>query len=147
MSVEAISWVLNLAPVPAGAGSRPPRASSCSSAGQPRRAGRHGHVSLVASPVRCTGLSERTARTCLDRLAAEGIIWPYDPGIVAARIKRADRPPQGWDLNLNLVRHLDAPAVAVLDRQLPGLGGWLTAAGRPHVLRPDRGPAWADIEG
>jgi len=35
-----------------------------------------------------------------DRLAAEGIISPCDPGIVAARIKRADRRPQGWDLRV-----------------------------------------------
>jgi Helix-turn-helix domain len=45
----------------------------------------------VATLVRYTGLSERTVRTCLDRLAAEGIIAPCDPGIVAAGIKRADR--------------------------------------------------------
>ena len=40
-----------------------------------------------------TGLAERTVRTCLDRLAAEGIISLCDPDIVAARIKRADRRP------------------------------------------------------
>jgi hypothetical protein len=32
----------------------------------------------------------RTVRTCLDRLAAGGIVSPGDPDIVAARIKRAD---------------------------------------------------------
>jgi hypothetical protein len=41
-------------------------------------------------------------RTCLDRLHAEGIIGPCDPDTVAARIKRAGRRPQGWDLNLGL---------------------------------------------
>ena len=54
----------------------------------------------VATLVRYTGLSERTVRTCLDRLEAQGIIWPRDPDIVAARIKRAGRRPQGWALNL-----------------------------------------------
>jgi hypothetical protein len=44
------------------------------------------------------GLSERTVRTCLDRLEAEGIISPCDPDIVAAQIKHADRRPQGLDL-------------------------------------------------
>ena len=69
----------------------------------------------VATLVRYTGLSERTVRTCLDRLQAEGIIAPWDPGIVAARIKRAGRRPQGWDLNLSLVRDaLDRAALAVL---------------------------------
>jgi helix-turn-helix protein len=86
----------------------------------------------VATLVRYTGLAERTVRTCLDRLAAEGIISPCDPGIVAARIKRADRRPQGWDLNLSLARHdLNDAAVAVLERQCPGLGARLAAAGQP----------------
>jgi hypothetical protein len=44
--------------------------------------------------VHYTGLAEQTVRTCLDRLAAEGIISPCDPDIVAARIKRADRHPR-----------------------------------------------------
>lgn len=64
--------------------------------GQPRRADGAAAFGSVATLVRYTGLSERTVRTCLDRLAAEGIISPCDPGIVAARIKRADRRPQGW---------------------------------------------------
>jgi hypothetical protein len=88
----------------------------------------------VATLVRYTGLAERTVRTCLDRLAAEGIIWPCDPGIVAARIKRADSRPQGWDLNLSLARHdLDDAAVAVLEHQFPGLGARLAAAAQPDA--------------
>jgi hypothetical protein len=47
----------------------------------------------VATLIRYTGLSERTVRTCLDRLDSEGIIRPCDPDIVAARISRA--PPSG----------------------------------------------------
>jgi hypothetical protein len=86
----------------------------------------------VATLVRYTGLAERTVRTCLDRLAAAGIIAPCDPDIVAARIKRADRRPQGWDLNLNLIRDdLDGAAVAVLEHQFPGLGSRLAAAAQP----------------
>jgi Helix-turn-helix domain len=50
----------------------------------------------VATLVRYTGLSERTVRTCLDRLEAAGIVSACDPGIIAARIRRADRRPQGW---------------------------------------------------
>jgi hypothetical protein len=86
----------------------------------------------VATLGRYTGLAERTVRTCLDRLAAAGIIAPCDPDIVAARIKRADRRRQGWDLNLSLVRDdLDAAAIAVLEHQVPGLGGRLAGAARP----------------
>ena len=93
----------------------------------------------VATLVRYTGLSERTVRTCLDRPAAEGIISRCDPGIVAARIKPADRRPQGWDLNLSLVRDvLDDTAVAVLEHQFPPLGSRLAAAGLLGVAdRPD----------
>ena len=54
---------------------------------------------------------------------------PCDPGIVAARIKRADRRPQGWDLNLSLVRDdRDDATVGVLEHQFPGLGIRLTTA-------------------
>ena len=87
----------------------------------------------VATLVRCTGLAERTVRTCLDRLAAEGIIAPCDPGIVAARIKRANRRPQGWDLNLSLVRHDLDDAAAVLHHQFPGLAARLAAAAQPDA--------------
>jgi hypothetical protein len=41
-------------------------------------------------------------RTYLDRLGATTIISACDPDIVAARIKRADRWPQGWNLGLSL---------------------------------------------
>src|SRR6266516_3738898 len=124
MSVEAISWALNLAPVPADRGGQPSSACKFVLVGLADHAGPDGTVAFpsVATLVRYTGLSERTVPTRLDRLQAEGIISPCDPDIVAARIKRADRRPQGWDLNLSLVRHnLDDAAVAVLDRQIPGL--------------------------
>jgi hypothetical protein len=78
--------------------------------------------------VRYTGLSERTVRTCVARLEPSDIIPPSDPDIVAARIKRADGRPQGWDLNLSLVRNdLHDADVAVLEHQFPGLGARLAA--------------------
>jgi hypothetical protein len=60
-----------------------------------------GAFQSVATSVRYTELSERTVLSCLDRLEVGGVIAPCDPGVVAARIKRADRRPQGWDLNLS----------------------------------------------
>jgi len=82
---------------------------------QPRGAGRQGGVPQRRTLVRYTDLSERTARTALDRLEAEGIIRPCDPAIVAAKIKRADQRPQGWDLAMHLVRDdLDDEDLAVL---------------------------------
>jgi hypothetical protein len=106
VSVEAISWALNLAPVPAARGGQPSSPCKFVLVGLANHAGPDGTGAFpsVATLVRYTGLSERTVRTCLDRLQAAGIITPCDPDIVAARIKRADRRPQGWDLNLCLVR-------------------------------------------
>lgn len=84
----------------------------------------------VARPVRYTGLSDRTVRSCLDRLAAAGIISPCVPAIVAAWIKRADRRPQGWDLNLRLVRNnLDDAAVTASGHLSPPGGGLPATAG------------------
>jgi hypothetical protein len=106
VSIEAISWALNMArSPPIAAASRLACASSCSPA-WPNHAGPDGTGAFpsVATLIRYTGLSERTVRTCLDQLEAAGIVSPCDPGIVAARIKRADRRPQGWNLNLSLVR-------------------------------------------
>jgi hypothetical protein len=54
------------------------------------------------------------------------------PGIVAARIKRADRRPQGWDLNLGMVRDDLAEAdVVKLERQFPGHAARLAIMARP----------------
>jgi hypothetical protein len=134
VSVEAISWALNLAPVPADRGGQPSSACKFVLVGLANHAGPDGTAAFpsVATLVRYTGLSERTVRTCLDRLQAEDIISPCDPDIVAARIKRADRRPQGWNLNLALVRDdLDDGAVAVLEHQFPGLGARLAAAAQP----------------
>ena len=40
-----------------------------------------------------------------------------------AKIKRADRRPQGWDLAMVLIRDdLDDEDLAVLERQFPGPG-------------------------
>jgi hypothetical protein len=134
VSVEAISWALNLAPVPADRGGQLSSACKFVLVGLANHAGPDGTGAFpsVATLVRYTGLSERTVRTCLDRLEAAGIVWPCDPGIVAARIKRADRRPQGWDLNLSLVRDdLDDAAIAVLEHQFPGLGIRLAAVASP----------------
>ena len=57
------------------------------------------------------------------RWPAEGIIRPCDPAVVAAKIKRADRRPQGWNLAMGLIRDdLDDEDLAVLERQFPGPG-------------------------
>jgi hypothetical protein len=134
VSVEVISWALNLAPVPADRGGQPSSVCKFVLVGLANHAGPDGTGAFpsVATLIRYTGLSERTVRTCLDRLEAGGIVSPCDPGIVAARIMRADRRPQGWNLNLRLVRDgLDDAAIAVLEHQFPGLGIRLALAAPP----------------
>jgi hypothetical protein len=154
VSVEAISWALNLAPVPADRGGQPSSACKFVLVGLANHAGPDGTGAFpsAATLIRYTGLSERTVRTCLDRLEAEGIIQPCDPDIVAARIKRADRRPKGWDLKLSLVRaDLGDADVAALEHQFPGLGARLAAA-QPgageltdgvQALHPDSGESGA----
>jgi hypothetical protein len=142
VSVEAITWALNLAAVPANRGGQPSSACKFMLVGLANHAGPDGTGAFpsVATLVRYAGLSERTVRTCLDRLAAGGIISPCDPGIVTARIKRADRRPQGWDLDLSLVRDdLDDAALAVLEHQFPRLGVRLAAAAQPGADGPSAG--------
>jgi hypothetical protein len=128
VSVEAISWALNLAPVPTGRGGQPSSACKFVPVGLTNHAGPGGTGAFpsVATLV-------RDGSTCLDRLEAESMISPCDPDIVAARIKRADRRPQGWDLNLNLVRDdLDELGMAV-----PGSRSPTRRAGLVAVRRPD----------
>jgi hypothetical protein len=134
MSVEAISWALNLAPVPRDRSGKPNPACKAVLIGLASHAGPDGREAFpsVRTLIRYTCLSERTVQMALDRLAAGGVIWPCDPTVVAARIKRADRRPQGWDLAMQLVRDdLDDEDLAALERQFPGLTARVAAMHRP----------------
>ena len=138
MSVEAISWALNLAPVPSDRGGQPSSACKFVLVGLANHAGPDGSGAFpsVRTLIRYTGLSERTVRACLGRLESAGLIRPCDPAIVAARIKRADRRPNGWDLDLTLIRDdLDEIDVAVLERQFPGLAARLAVDTQPSTGR------------
>jgi hypothetical protein len=124
VSVEAISWALNLAPVPRDRGGKPNPACKAVLIGLANHAAPDGKDAFpsVRTLVRYTDLSERTVRTALDRLEGAGIIQPCDPAVVAAKIKRADQRPQGWDLGMHLIRDdLGHEDLAVLERQFPGL--------------------------
>jgi hypothetical protein len=124
VSVEAISWALNLAPVPCDRGRKPNPACKAVLIGLANHAAPDGKEAFPSEKtlVRYTCLAKRTVQTALDRLEAGGIIRPCDPAIVVAKIKRADRRPQGWDLAMHLVRDdLDDEDLAALERQFPGL--------------------------
>ena len=134
MGVEAISWALNLAPVPADRGGQPSSAGKFVLVGLANHAGPDGSCAFpaVRTLMRYTGLSERTVRAFLGRMEAAGLIRPCDPAVVAARIKRTDRRPRGWDLDLSLVRDdLAEEDVAALECQFPGLAARLTAKPGP----------------
>ena len=93
MSVKAISWALNLAPVPRDRSGKRNPACKAVLVGLANHAAPDGEEAFpsVRTLVRYTDLSERTA---LDRLEAESIIEPCDPAVVAAKIKPADQRPQ-----------------------------------------------------
>jgi hypothetical protein len=142
VSVEAISWALNLAPVPRDRGGKPNPACKAVLIGLANHAAPEGKEAFPSEKtlVRYTCLSKRTVQTALDRLEAEDIIRPCDPAIVAAKIKRADRRPQGWDLSMHLVRgDLDAEDLAALERQFPGLTAGVAAL-RAADSPPPGGP-------
>ena len=70
MSVEAITWALNLAPVPADVHGKPNSACAFVLVGLANHADPDGTAAFPSVPtlVRYTRLSERTIRTALDRL-------------------------------------------------------------------------------
>jgi hypothetical protein len=90
VSVEAISWALNLAPVPRDRGGKPNPACKAVLIGLANHAGPDGKEAFpaVRTLIRYTCLSERTVRTALDRLQAEGIITACDPGAALPVPKR-----------------------------------------------------------
>jgi len=101
MSIEAITWALNTAPIPTG---RNASTLAFVLVGLANHADPDGHNAFpaVATLVRYTRLSERSVRNILRELTTLGLIRPSDPDIVAAYISRADRRPNGYDLDLSL---------------------------------------------
>jgi len=104
MSVEAIAWVLNHAPVQSPV-------SKLVLVALANHAHPDGSAAFpsVATICRYTCLSERSVRQHLDNLEGQGIIRRCDPKIVAAYIERADRRPIGYDIVLSEVHatHLE----------------------------------------
>jgi hypothetical protein len=100
VSIEAIAWALNTAPIPTHR--RDASTLAAVLIGLANHADPDGHNAFpaVARLVRYTRLSERTVRSALHTLEELGLITPSDPAILAAHIRRADRRPNGWDLAL-----------------------------------------------
>jgi hypothetical protein len=103
--------------------------------GQPRPAGRHRRVP-GGGLVHYTGLAEQTVRTCLDRLAAEGIISPCDPDIVAARSSAPTAAPGLGSEPQPGLRRPGRRRCCRHGAQFPGLGSRLAAATQPGTDGP-----------
>ncbi len=139
MSVEAISWAMNLAPVPSDSNGKPSSSCRFVLVAIANHADPYGEDAFpsVATLMRYTDLSERTVRTCLDRLEAAGVIRPGNEAAAAARIPRADHRPKVWSLDMTLVRgDLDDHAVTSLERQFPGLRQRIAAQHGVQPLHP-----------
>ncbi len=122
MSVEAISWALNLAPVSADRGGQPSSACKFVLVGLANHAGPDGTGAFpsVATLVGYTGLSERTVRTCLDRLAA---------GASSRRAIRASlRPGSSAPTGVRRAGTWTGADIAALGHQFPGLCARVAAA-------------------
>jgi hypothetical protein len=78
VSAEAISFALDLAPVAADRGGQPPTAGKIVLADRPTTLGGMGAFPASGHAGPLPPLSERTVRTSLDRLQAEGIISTCD---------------------------------------------------------------------
>ena len=122
MSVEAISWALNLTPALPGRAASPPAGAGSGLPGWPAMLGRMGRVRSRRWPlVPHPGLAERTVRICLGQLEARGIIRVCDPDIAMARIKRrpaAERPtPAISPRSAETHRHRDGGAGAPVPRR------------------------------
>jgi hypothetical protein len=111
MSIEAISWVLNRAPIPADR--RDASSLAMVLIGLANHADPEGCNAFpsVATLVRYTRLSERSVQNALRALEKLGLITPSDQQIVAAYVKRADRRPNGWDLVIHSPAHKPAGGV------------------------------------
>lgn len=101
MSVEAIAWVLNHAPVESPV-------SKLVLVALANHAHPDGSASFpsVSTICRYTCLSERSVRQHLDSLEKLGVIRRCDQRIVAAYIQRSDRRPIGYDIVMDGVQEM-----------------------------------------
>ncbi|MGO1056951.1 helix-turn-helix domain-containing protein [Crossiella sp. CA198] len=146
MSIEAMSWALNEAPIPSER--RDASSLAIVLVGLANHADPDGRNAFpsVSTLVRYTRLSERSVQYALQALHKLELIKPSNPDIVAAYIKRADRRPKGW----NLAIHSGAQPLRPADRnevQTQGDGAQTTtsrgaeAAPEPSLNRPRNRPS------
>lgn len=135
MSIEAISWALNSAPIPRDR--RDASSLAVVLVGLANHADPDGRNAFpaVSTLVRYTRLSERSVQYALRSLEVLDLISPSDPDIVAAYVKRVDRRPKGWDLAIHSGVHALRPAD--LDGVQTQRHGVQTTTPRGAVVAPD----------
>ena len=110
MSIEAINWVLNDAPVANTHG----WAVLMALANHARPDGSAAFPSQ-STIARYTRMSLSAVKLHLKKLEQSGIITRCDPKIVAAYIPRWDKRPVGWDLHLDITRDDTAAIISITD--------------------------------
>lgn len=123
MSIEAIHWALNVAPIPRDR--RDASSLAVVLVGLANHADPDGRNAFpsTATLARYTRLSERSVRYALRSLQDLDLIRDSDPEIVAAYVKRADRRPNGYDLAMHHVEavHNNGGSVDSTPREGHGL--------------------------
>lgn len=106
MSIEAIAWVLNDAPIPQPTPAGTPNSSTLAMVllGLANHAGRDGTDAYpsVRTLARYARLSDRQVQRCLRSLLEYGLIEPGDQRIVEAKIEDPLRRPVVYNLAMNL---------------------------------------------
>lgn len=125
MSVECIVWALRHAPIPRNRRDAPSLAITLVGLANHAYPDGTSAFPAVSTLTQYTRLSESTVRRALDALEELGLITPANPAVVAAKIKRADRRPQGYDLAVHKRYPQDADGVS--PRQVADLDGVSTA--------------------
>lgn len=137
MSVEALTWALNIAPTPKDPetttkdgvrrGGGPNSACAFVLVGLANNANADGTDAFpsIATLTRYTRLNERTVQKAIHRLAEAGIILPGREEVRDAKTRPGARP-RTWDLNMALMRDdLNEEEATRIDRSVHGfLARW-----------------------
>ena len=114
MSVQAIAWALENAPIPNVTPTGMPTAPALVAVlvGLANHAGADGRNAYpsISTLSRYARLSDRQTKRALAALAELGVIELGNQAIAAADIKRADRRPTVYNLNVSLTHGVSAPS-------------------------------------
>jgi Helix-turn-helix domain len=105
MSIEAINWALNHAPIPTDQRNASTLAIVLIALANHADSEGCNAFPAVKTLTRYTRLKERAVQYALRDLEKLGLITPSNPKIVAAHVQRKDRRPNAWDLPIHTTIH------------------------------------------